>query len=94
MEIGQRVNVSLAFNSYLRAQRENNAAARRFHESCTELRKHLEPYLHAVIRADEGHYLLVANPSCEFDMEPIETIYERQTHRQPQVPYRSRRSGT
>ncbi|MGB0600389.1 MAG: hypothetical protein ACPGLY_27245, partial [Rubripirellula sp.] len=86
MEIDQRVNVSLAFKSYLRAQRQYNAAARRFNESCTELRKHLEPHLRAVIRADEGHYLLMVDPSCEFDIQPIDTIYERQTHRQPQVP--------
>ncbi len=74
LDIDQRVNVSLAFKSYLRAQREYNAAARRFNESCTELRKHLEPNLRVVIRADEGHYLLEVDPSCEFDMEPIDTI--------------------
>ena len=74
LKIEQRVNLSLAVKSYLHAQRDYNAAARRFNESCDELRKQLEPDLRVVIRTEDGHVLLESDSACDFDMETIESI--------------------
>ena len=74
LEIDQRVNMSIAFKSYLRAQRDYNVAASRFNEACKELRKQLEPNLRVVIHTEDGHFLLESDAACEFDMEEIESI--------------------
>ena len=74
MEIDQRVNLSIAFGAYLRAQRDYNTAARRFNEACKELRKQLEPDLRVVIHTQGSHFLVESDAACEFDVEEIESI--------------------
>ena len=74
LEIDQRVNLSIAFSAYLRAQRDYNAGARRFNEACKELRKQLEPELRVVIHTEGCHFLVESDAACEFDVEKIESI--------------------
>ncbi|MFN3193859.1 MAG: hypothetical protein ACE361_25330 [Aureliella sp.] len=74
LDLDTRVNLSIAFGSYVNAEREFNRTSRRFTEACKDLRKQLPAKKRLVIRHDSTHYLVETDDDGNFDIEVIESL--------------------
>ena len=74
LDIEARIQIGVAVDAYVRAEREFNEASRRFNESCNQLRSVILPNLRVVIRREWRNYLLTTNTTGDFDVEEVDSI--------------------
>ncbi len=74
LDVGTRINISLAVGSYLRAIDSFDMASQALTKSCSELRHQLEGPSRFVVRVEYRHYLVTSDHEGNFEVEQIESL--------------------